>query len=212
MSKFNGRERVIKAVIPPEDFGACTSEVQKSAPLGCSKVHLSGAVKCTPPIYIDNKDEGIEYISPPIPPQDPAAPEAAKAAEVEVKPRKKKEMSEFSPKIREVSQEMINTIIKHEPDYVPPKNLAPFMTEVDFLLRLDKREPQKVYDVLNWALSDSFWRDKMFKPNPAKYLREKFLQLKNKMECKPVDGKKVDRRTKNLDGSPVEAPHLKDLF
>ena len=88
---------------------------------------------------------------------------------------------------------MINSLTRTKPDYVPPKNLSAMLTEVDFLLRLDKREPQKAMDVFNWALSDSFWADKMFKPNPAKYLREKFDQLEMKMNAKP-DTPKRERR------------------
>lgn len=127
----------------------------------------------------------------------PDEPLPAKAGEMEDKTssseKPKRVKNDFTPRVREVGNQMINIIITHEPEYSPPKNLAPFLTEVDFLLRTDKREPEKVYDVLNWALSDSFWRDKMFKPNPAKYLREKFLQLKNKMEAKPTEPKK-DRK------------------
>lgn len=127
--------------------------------------------------------------------QEAKASMEAKASCDEIKPSKeklKKEKQDFPPEVREVADQIIEIFNTHEPDYSPPKNLAPFLSEVDFLLRIDKRDPQRIYDILNWALSDSFWRDKMFKPNPAKYLREKFLQLKNKMEPKPEI--KRDRR------------------
>lgn len=146
-------------------------------------------------------------------PEEPAAPEPAKAGdEAEKKSRKKKEMSKFSPKIREVSELMINSLLRTKPDYAVPKNMSAFMTHVDYLLRLDKRDAVKLMDVFNWALADNFWSAKMFKPNPAEYLRSKFDQLEMQMNSKPSDQKKVDRRTKNLDGTPVDAPHLKDLF
>jgi DNA-binding transcriptional regulator GbsR (MarR family) len=102
-----------------------------------------------------------------------------------------KKKQEHFPEVLEVTDKIIETLKDSEPDYSPPKNLDQIRSQVDFMLRLDKREPQKILDILAWALSDSFWRDKMFKPNPAKYLREKFLQLKNKMEALPA---KKDRK------------------
>ena len=144
----------------------------------------------------------------------PEEPKAAKAAEVEIPklPKSKREKSEFSPKVREVGTEMINSLTRIKPDYIPPRNIAAFLTEVDFLLRIDQRDPIKILDVFNWALSDPFWMDKMFKPNPAKYVREKFDQFEMKMKTPIFATNKVDRRTKNMDGTPVSAPHLENLF
>lgn len=138
----------------------------------------------------------------------PDADEFAKANEMNLAspPKSKREKVEFSPKVREVGTQIVNILTKHEPEYIPPKNLAPMLQDLDFMLRLDKRDAEKVYDVLNWALADSFWRDKMFKSNPVKYLRDKYLQLKNKMEEKPkVNPNQVDRRLRDKDGSVVDA-------
>lgn len=137
-----------------------------------------------------------------------AEDEFAKANEMDLAslPKAKREKVEFSPKVREVGTQIINILTKHESEYIPPKNLAPMLQELDFMLRLDKRDADKIYDVLNWALADSFWRDKMFKSNPVKYLREKYLQLKNKMEEKPkANPNQVDRRLREKDGSVVDA-------
>jgi hypothetical protein len=43
---FNGRKRVLKAIEPKESQETRTSEVQKSAPLGCGKMHPLDAEKC----------------------------------------------------------------------------------------------------------------------------------------------------------------------
>ncbi len=102
---------------------------------------------------------------------------------VDEKPKRSRKPAEFTTQVKKLTAEMVATILKHEPEYKPPSNLAAFMTEVDYMLRLDKRDSEKVLEVLNWALADHFWRDKMFKPNSAKYLREKYLQLKNQMEA-----------------------------
>jgi hypothetical protein len=143
----------------------------------------------------------------------PTETEAAKAAEMEIKPppKPKREKNDFTPRVREVANLMINSLLRIKEDYVPPKNLTAMLTEVDFILRLDKRDPIKLMDVFNWALSDAFWADKMFKPNPAKYLREKFDQLEMKMNAKPpVNPNQVDRRLRDKEGKVVDA--YKDLM
>ncbi len=93
----------------------------------------------------------------------------------------------------ETGDKMIKILTQHKPNYAAPRNLAAFLTHLDFLLRLDKRNPQLVLDVFAWAVADHFWADKMFKPNPAKYLREKFDQLEMKMNSKPPESQR-DRR------------------
>src|SRR5688500_6813874 len=101
----------------------------------------------------------------------PEEPKAAKAADKkDDSPKSKKEKPDFSTKVREVAQKFIEILIKHEPGYKAPKNLAPFLSEVDLMIRLDNRESQMIYDVLNWALSDPFWNSHVYSKNPAKYL------------------------------------------
>ncbi len=85
------------------------------------------------------------------------------------------------------------------------------MTHVDFLLRLDKRDAELLISVFSWALADSFWCDKMYKPNPAEYLRKQFDQLEMKMKAKPpVNPNQPDRRLREKDGSVSDA--YKDLM
>ncbi len=140
--------------------------------------------------------------------ETPSGVMPAKAGEMKVNEpstgKSKKAKTEFSGEVLAVAERMVEILKTHEPDYSPPVNMAAFRTEVDFMLRLDKREPEKIFNVLNWALSDSFWRSHIFKPNPAKYLREKFLQLKNKMEAKPTQ-KPIDRKGFAPCSDPAEA-------
>jgi hypothetical protein len=110
---------------------------------------------------------------------------------VDDKPKRSRKHAEFTTEVKKLTAEMVETIFKHEPEYKAPKNLSSFMNEVDYMLRLDKRDPEKILEVLNWSLADNFWRDKMFKPNIAKYLRDKYLQLKNQMEA---PGPKKERK------------------
>ncbi len=150
------------------------------------------------PLLIKNikeKEEATEKEQPSLKvPEEPAADAAmpAKAGEEEIiKPQRAK--PEFSHKVRELAMEMIDSLMRTNCEYRPPTNLRPMLTHVDFMLRTDARNPVKVMDVFNWALADEFWRDKMFKPNPAKYLREKYDQLSMKMIAKAPEAKKPRR-------------------
>ena len=101
------------------------------------------------------------------------------------KPKRKRTPSEFSQKVRETADQMLNSLVRTKPNYVPPRNMTAFLTHLDFIIRLDGRDPSLIMDVFNWALADSFWSDKLFKPNPAEYLRKQFDQLEMKMNAKP---------------------------
>ena len=80
---------------------------------------------------------------------------------------------------------MVDELKKVNPEYNPPRNLTKMLIQIDLMLRRDKRQFCQITDVFKWALADSFWSPNMFKPNPAKYLREKFDQLFMKMIAKP---------------------------
>ena len=102
------------------------------------------------------------------------------------KAKKIRPISDFPPKVQELAEQMIKVLIRNKPNYSAPRNLSPFLTHVDYLLRRDNRDPQLVIDVFSWAVSDHFWADKMYKPNPAEYLRKQFDQLEMKMNAKPA--------------------------
>ena len=110
----------------------------------------------------------------------------AKAAEA----KKKKSSIEFSEEVEEVHDKMIGSLqsVKEDYRFSKAQTLA-VMTSIDLMIRLDGRTAQKILDVFRWAVNDSFWQDKMFKPNPAKYLREKFDQLEMKMNAKAPEQK-----------------------
>lgn len=145
----------------------------------------------TPPLvniyYTEDKEreDRKKDITPPIPPQNSAAPKPAEAGDENLdsssKKKKKLNKEDFSPEIREFTQKMLDSLKRAKPDCLLPNNLVPMMTAVDFMLRLDKRDPIKLMDVFNWALADSFWSGKMFKPNPADYLRKQFDSLDKSM-------------------------------
>lgn len=188
---FNGRNRIMKAIHPKDCVKEEVTGNQGSGkPEGCLPENRNPEFQETGTLPYNIDTSSVPSIdSPPIPPQNE---DAAKAAEVEEldslkqKPKRIRTPSEFSPKVKEVGDKMINALVRSKPNYVPPRNLSGFLTHVDYLLRLDNRDPQLLMDVFNWALADSFWADKMYKPNPAEYLRKQFDQLEMKMNAKPA--------------------------
>lgn len=119
----------------------------------------------------------------------------------------------FSQEVEEIGQELIEIVKEAKADYKPPTSMAKVYQSVDLMLRVDKREAAKIIRVFRWALADSFWADKFFKPDPAKYLREKFDQLDAKMNAKaPENPHKVDRRLRDKDGNVTTDKFKYDLF
>lgn len=204
---FDGRNRVVRAKI-----GEFVQKAQSNAGLDLNPMQGWTEIQCrvgakSNATYIESKEEYKEDITPPIPTQIPTKENAAKAAEAEKEPssKPKREKPDFSPKVREVATQMVNALHESNPDWLIPKNLHPMMVEIEKMLVEEKREPKKIIDVFMWAVSDSFWMDKLCKPNPAKYLRSQFGQLAGKMNAKPaVNSNQVDRRLRDKDGEVVD--------
>lgn len=95
-----------------------------------------------------------------------------------------KKEKEYSEELVELAQEMTDSLKVIKPD-AKIGSLNAILQALDALTRLDGRSTQKIKDVFSWALSNSFWQSKLIKPNPAKYLREKFDTLEMQMQEKP---------------------------
>lgn len=63
-----------------------------------------------------------------------------------------------------------------------PAKMQPWCKQVDLMLRLDKRDPAEVREVIDWCQSDPFWRSNILSP---KTLREKYDRLAIKMRGGP---------------------------
>lgn len=161
-------------------------------------------------IRIDNKKRKTskeEYTSLKVSPM--MAAEAVASMPTKVGEKRKV----FSQEVEEIGQELIEIVKEAKADYKPPTSMAKVFQSVDLMLRIDKREAAKILRVFRWALADSFWADKFFKPDPAKYLREKFDQLDAKMNAKaPENPHKVDRRLRDKDGNVTTDKFKYDLF
>lgn len=182
---FNGRERIIKAIIPPEDFRPCGAEVQNIAPLGCNKLHPSDAINCTP-IYkgIDTRlDTSIDNTPP-----TPASGEAANAADVGLIPSKS---SDFSKPVKDLVLDVVNVLQDANADYRKPKDPKPMLAQCRLLVEEDKREPDRVLEVLRWAVRDNEmrgtfkgWSKIMYGKNGLASLRKNFASIAKEMQSR----------------------------
>lgn len=86
-------------------------------------------------------------------------------------------LKEFSEEVKELGKYVLSKMKQINPNYkITEKQAEKWMIALDCMIRLDKRTPQQIIDLLEFALNDPFWRDKLFKPNPINYLRQKFDQ------------------------------------
>jgi hypothetical protein len=216
---FDGRTRVMRALI-----GRHVDQCQSKADLDLNPTQAWTKIQPrfgqkSNAIYKDNKQVYIqEEITPHTPHQKIAAPineqvvpaggNAAGAAQGDASfldaKKAKRKASDFSPQVREVAEKMVTIVQRINPDYLPPKNFNPFLVEVDHLLNLDKRSPQRIYDVLAFALADYFHGPGLLTGNLAKKFREKFTTFSQKMKTPPPKTYEVDRRERNEDGTVVE--------
>lgn len=110
--------------------------------------------------------------------------ETAKAVEVENTPsseKPKRVKSEFSPRVREVANKLLQIVVDDSPSYIIPKKLTSLLQEVHYMLNDDKRDPEVLYAVLRSGLADPYNGPPLVNGNLGKKLREKFVTLEKKM-------------------------------
>lgn len=150
----------------------------------------------------DSRDNRIPK-TPPIPPQKESAKAVvAKATEIKnPKPTKTKSQNNFSPQVEELTEKMIESLKGVNPDWIEKPTTASAMSaQAELMIEKDKRDPRRILAVFMWTIFDSFWMDKISKPNPAKYLRDNFAQLAAKMDAKPPEKNEIDRRLRDKNG------------
>ena len=91
----------------------------------------------------------------------------------------KKNFLSDSDEIR-LAEYLFEKIKEQNPEHKKP-NFQTWAKHVDFMLRLDKRTPERIKQVINWVSNDSFWFDKVLS---ARKLREKFDELLIRMNNK----------------------------
>lgn len=191
---FDGRKRVIKAVVPPEDF-------RVDAGQRCNEMHPRDAINCTPPVQDSaplsyNRDISLEKSLVHTPPTS----EVAVAPVDEVASQKRKKAApDFSPKVREVANQMINIIVKHNPVYRPPSDLTKFLYQVAQMIETDKQDPAILLKAFEWGVADNEqrgdfngWQGIICTNNkggktttPAEIFRKHFSKIHSQMNSRP---------------------------
>lgn len=82
----------------------------------------------------------------------------------------------FSSEAQEAAEYLLATIRKHNPGHKAP-NMKIWLRDMDRLIRIDKRSPKEIKEIIDWLGTDLFWLGNV--KDPGK-LREKFDQLKLK--------------------------------
>ena len=122
------------------------------------------------------KKEGKEENPPPkkAPPPDPSPSQAMRLAEL-----------------------LLSKILDHSPKFKHP-NLEKWKKEMDLLLRIDKRSPEEIENVIRWATSNDFWMSNVLSPSS---LRKSFDRLVLQLNG-DSKGKKVPAFKRNLKTEP----------
>lgn len=99
--------------------------------------------------------------------------------ELEPLEKKKKKEKTFSPDSAEVrlSDLLYSKILLRNPEHKQP-DIQKWAKEVDYMIRLDKRDPQKIANVIGWVQGDSFWQNNILS---TESLRRHFDALVLKM-------------------------------
>ena len=92
---------------------------------------------------------------------------------------------------------MVDELIRIKEDSKVPssdlKGLQSWAKQIDYLIRIDKREPRHICELFRWAQEDSFWTSNIRSP---KKLREKWDTLEIQME-KDIGGYKNGKHKSN---------------
>ncbi len=76
-----------------------------------------------------------------------------------------------------LSELLFQEIKANKPDYKEP-NFQSWAKDFDFMIRRDKRTPERIEAVIKWAQNDSFWKSNILSPGK---LRKQFDALEMKM-------------------------------
>jgi len=72
-----------------------------------------------------------------------------------------------------LSKKLLDYILRNHPNYKMP-NLQNWAKHIDYMIRLDKRTPEQINDIIVFSQEDSFWKSNVLS---TEKLRQKFDQL-----------------------------------
>ena len=88
----------------------------------------------------------------------------------------KRSIDTFSLEILEISQKILNLLLFESPKYRPPKNIIPWLEQLELLIKKDLHTSQEIISLFEWVLkNDAFWCGQFLEGNPALKFRKRFL-------------------------------------
>ena len=99
--------------------------------------------------------------------------------EKNVKNEKNKESVEYK-----LSEYLFNKILEHNPEYKKP-NLFSWSKHIDLMIRIDKRTPDKIREVIDWCQADDFWCKNILSTNKLRKQYDKLVITINTTKPKP---------------------------
>ena len=91
--------------------------------------------------------------------------------------QKKKRSFVETQKEFQLSKLLLSLIRERKPDFKEP-NLQRWAREIDLMIRIDKRKPEKIEKVIRWCQEDDFWQNNILS---TQKLRKHYDQLTLKM-------------------------------
>jgi hypothetical protein len=104
-----------------------------------------------------------------------------------------KSFPDDSAEIR-LSELLFKCILKRNPNHKKP-NFQTWAKNIDLMIRVDKRQPQDIANVIAWSQEDDFWKNNILS---TEKLRKQFDTLVLKMAEKKTGGQVVDSDNPNL--------------
>ena len=118
-----------------------------------------------PQVHQEYRDKSIEY-------RDKSIEIRDKNIEKKKSIRNKRLFVEDSIEFQ-LSKKLLDYILINNPNYKMP-NLQNWAQHIDYMIRLDKRTPEQINDIIVFSQEDSFWKSNVLS---TEKLRQKFDQL-----------------------------------
>lgn len=102
----------------------------------------------------------------------------------------------------QLAQFMISEMLRVKPDSKVPKNdvknLQGWATDIDRMIRLDKRTPKQIAELFRWAQNDSFWCSNIRSPQKLRKQWDTLELQRNRKKAQPQQQKRIPRAFASL--------------
>jgi len=110
-----------------------------------------------------------------------------------------------SPEALRLAELLLSEIRRRKPDYRKP-DLKAWAKHIDLMIRRDKRNPERIREVIEWCQLDDFWQSNILS---TEKLRKQFDKLEMDMEKRP-GRQAVAPPQRGLDGLTARQRALKE--